>query len=57
MLQTVGWFLVDILSFPDRNLAETDVLPGDVDILVWVTGAEVDNIHRVIGDGLWTELW
>ena len=56
VLQRVGWFLVDMLSFLVRNLAETDVLPGDVDILVLVTRGEVDNIHRVIGDALWAEV-
>ena len=55
VLQRVGWFLVDRLSFLVRNLAETDLLPSDVDILVLVTRGEVDNIHRVIGDGLWAE--
>ena len=56
VLQRVGGFLVDILSFPVRNLAQIDVLPGDVDTLVWVTRGEVDNIHRVIGHGLRVKL-
>ena len=57
VLQRVGGFLVNILGFPVRNLAETDVLPADVDILVQVAGAEVHDVHRVVGDVLRTEVW
>ena len=49
-LQRVVDIVVDI---PFRNLAETDVLPGDVDIEV--AGVEVD-IERVIDNGLWADL-
>ena len=43
-------------SFPWRNSSETVALSGDVDTLVRVTRIEVDNIHRVNGDGLRIEL-
>ena len=53
----VGWFVVEMLSFLVKNLAGTILLPGDFDIFVQVAVIEVDNIHRVIGDGLWAEFW
>ena len=42
-----------VVDIPVGNLAETDVLPGDVDIQV--AGVEVD-IERVMDNGLWAEL-
>ena len=52
----VGGFVVHILIFPVRKSSKTVGLSGDVDTPIRVPGTEVDNIHRIIGDGLRAEL-
>ena len=44
------------IIFSVRTPSKTVGLPGDVDTPIRVPGTEVDNIHRIIGDGLRAEL-
>ena len=53
-LPVLGWFVVEMFGFSFRNLPGTVFLLGDFDIFVQFAVTEVDNIHRVIGDGVWS---